>query len=71
MSSNLDTQVAALTLERSLALQRAERRARITEAVARPRSAGASAGTATALARWDRLSRTVRSLRRGLRLASA
>ena len=71
MVPSLDTQVAALTLERSLALQRAERRARMIEAVTRPRPDAASAGTTTAFARWDRLSRTVRSLRRGPRPAHA
>jgi hypothetical protein len=71
MAPSLDTQVAALTLERTLALKRAERRALLTESAKQPRSARASAGTTTALARWDRLSRTVRSLRRGLRPAHA
>ena len=71
MVPSLDTQVAALTLERTLALTRAERRARMIGAATRPRPAAASAATTTAPARWDRLSRTVRSLRRGLRPAHA
>ena len=71
MNPNLDTYVAALTDERALVIKRAERRALMTEAARRPPPAAPSAGTTTALARWDRLSRTVRSLRRGLRPAPA
>lgn len=71
MDTNFDTQRTAFMLERSLALQRAERRARMIDAATDRSRVAASAGSATALPRWDRLSRTVRSIRRGLRPASA
>ena len=71
MFPNADTYYAALQLERTAMLRRAERRALLAEATRRPRPAPSSARARTTAMRSGRLARAVRFLRWVLRPAHA
>ncbi|HEV2107020.1 MAG TPA: hypothetical protein VGR16_02015 [Thermomicrobiales bacterium] len=70
-SHHLDTRAAGLEVERMLALQRAERRAPLLEALKRSRFAPSVARVPTATARRGRLTAVIRSLHGVLRPAHA
>jgi hypothetical protein len=71
MPTNLDTHAAALRVERTLVLQRTERRTLLVGAATPSRATRLAPQARAIAARWGRLLHAVRALRRGTRPALA